>query len=132
MSLVKPKNFYPDNGVTDAAEVNANYSAFEGSLGTGTINEQNVRSEGVDLRQINNRPFHKYVNRLRNAYLLNIGDVPAAGAQYASYANTGTKEYPINHDETGATNTAIGKGTKLQINGTLGAEFEGEEFISVN
>jgi len=132
MAQVKPKNFYPTNGPTDSAEVNANYTAFQGSLGTGDINQQNVRSEGVDLRQLSNRPIEKYVAQLRNGYLLSIGAVPAVDARYQSFSLSGIKEYPINHDNTGTTNTGVNKGTKLRINGTAGAEFDGDDFISVN
>ena len=52
MAEVKLKTFYPDNGVVDSNEINANKNALQGSLGSGDINEQNVRSEGIDFRNI--------------------------------------------------------------------------------
>ena len=134
---VKPKNFYPANGVTDSAEVNANYNAFEGSLGTGQIDQENIRTEGIDYRNLHERPIHKYVAQTSNGYLLSIGDVAAADARYESYATltaspSGPNESPINHDETGTSNTTIGKGTKMRINGTAGAHLQGGETIHVN
>ena len=134
MANVKPKNFYPELGTTDATEVNNNYSAYVGSLGSGDINQENVRVEGIDERQLSERPVHKYISRTNNAYLLSLGSVPAAGARYQSYSVdvNEPKEVPINHDNTGATNTTVGKGTKTRINGTTGAIFEGGELIEVS
>ena len=134
MSEVKPKNFYPENGITDSGEVNANYNAFEGSLGANDINNENVRTEGIDLRNLGQRPIHKYIGQLNNGYLLSIGDVPAAGARYQSYSVdvNEPKEVPINHDSSGSTSTSIGDGTKLRVNGTAGASFEGGEVIHIS
>ena len=134
MSNVKPKNFYPELGIADATEVNQNYNAYVGSLGSGNINQENIRTEGIDERQLSQRPVHKYISRTRNAYLLSIGDVPAAGARYQSYSVdvNEPKEVPINHDSSGSTNTGIGQGTKTRINGTVGADFNGGELIEVS
>ena len=134
MSSVKPKNFYPDNGATSATEVNANYNAFVGSLGSGDINNENVRTEGIDLRNLGQRPIHKFIGQLNNGYFLSLGAVPSSDARYNSYSVdvNQPKEKPLNHDNTGTSNTTVGKGTKLRVNGTAGADFDGGEVIHVS
>ena len=133
MASVKPKTFYPENGVTDSAEVNANYNAYEGSLGNSDINNENIRTEGVDYRNLDERPIHSYVGLVTNNYKLAIGASPATGAIYLSNTESGGQnEYPINHDSAGNTNTGIGVGTKLQLNGTAGVPLHTVSHIHLN
>jgi len=134
MSEVKLKTFYPGNGPTDAAELNANNNALQGSLGTGDIDDENVRAEGIDFRNLS-EDLHVYsIGRLNNGYQLGLGNLPAVDARYNSYSVdvNEPKEVPINHDETGTTNTAISKGTKLRLNGTVGVALGGNELIRTN
>ena len=134
MAEVKLKTFYPDNGVVDSNEINANKNALQGSLGSGDINEQNVRSEGIDFRNISENLNIKEVGQLNNGYQLSGGTLPSADARYNSYSVdvNQPKEVPINHDNTGTSNTAVSKGTKLRLNGTAGHLCEAGELVSVN
>lgn len=134
MAEVKLKTFYPANGPTDAAEMNANNSALEGSLGgISGINQQNMRAEGIDRRNISQNLIVAAYGRLNNGYLINLGVTAAAGARYDSYSlDTSVRERPINHDSSGATSTAPGDGTKLRVVGTAGYECGGNELIRVN
>jgi hypothetical protein len=134
MAEVKLKTFYPDNGPVDSAEINANNNALEGSLGSGDIDEENMRSEGIDFRNLSESLHIREVGQLNNGYQLSFGTLPATDARYNSYSvdTNEPKEVPLNHDDTGTTNTAISKGTKLRLNGTAGVDLAGNELISVN
>jgi len=133
MAEVKLKTFYPENAVTDSAEMNANMNALEGSLGSGDIDETNVRAEGIDFRNLSESLHIAEIGQLNNGYQISFGTLPAADARYPSYSVdiNDPKELPINHDETGTTNTAVSKGTKLRINGTAGEDLTGAELITV-
>ena len=133
MAEVKLKTFYPENAVTDSAEMNANMNALEGSLGSGDIDEENVRAEGIDFRNLSESLHIADIGQLNNGYQISFGALPATGARYDSYSIdiNEPKEKPINHDDAGATNTAIGKGTKLRVNGTAGEDLTGAELITV-
>jgi hypothetical protein len=113
MGNVTLTTFYPNNGTTSATEVNANSSALNGS--TTGINQENIRNEGIDRIQINDVPTLKVINSQYNSYELALGNNNSANAKYDSYANYSVRESPINHDNTGTTNTAIGKGTKMYV-----------------
>ena len=134
MAEVKLVTFYPKNGVTDSTELNANNTALEGSLGSADINNQNVRAEGIDFRNIEETLHVAEIGQLNNGYQLAFGTLPAADARYPSYSLdiNDPKELPINHDETGTTNTAISKGTKLRLQGTAGQSLEGNELVRIN
>jgi hypothetical protein len=120
MGKIVTRDFYPDNGTTDATQVNTNYTtvAIEGSA----LNEDNIRVEGIDTRNLAGPAMILKSARLANGYDLDFPATPAAGAQYPFYTDSfppkvaGTPEWPINHDATGATNTAPGQGTKLVLN----------------
>tara|TARA_R110002153_G_scaffold225500_4_gene378147 strand:+ start:1540 stop:2646 length:1107 start_codon:yes stop_codon:yes gene_type:complete len=132
MAEVRLKTFYPENAVTDSAEMNANNNALEGSLAANTINAENVRAEGIDFRNLQESLHIKEIGQLNNGYTISFGTLPATGARYDSYSVdiNEPKEKPINHDETGATNTGVNKGTKLRLNGTAGVALTGAELIT--
>tara|TARA_R100001230_G_C5678935_1_gene185223 strand:+ start:151 stop:1254 length:1104 start_codon:yes stop_codon:yes gene_type:complete len=113
MGNVKLTTFYPDNGTTSATEVNANSSALASS--TSAINQENIRNEGIDRIQLNNMPLLKVINTQYNSYELATGGINSANSMYSSYANYSVRESPINHDNNGTTNTAVGKGTKMYV-----------------
>lgn len=132
MGTVKLQTFYPANNKALAAEVNANNNALEGSLGGLTkINEGNVRAEGIDRRNLSENLAVMEIQRLNNGYFESTAAVVQAGARYnsASVDVNQYKESPINHDNTGATNTAVQKGTKMRLNGTAGVSLSGNELI---
>ena len=113
MGNVTLNTFYPDNGTTNATEVNANSTALATS--TGALNAQNIRNEGIDRIQLNDMPTLKVINSQYNNYELALGNNNSANAKYSSYANYSVRESEINHDNTGTTNTAVGKGTKMYV-----------------
>ena len=121
MSIIKTTDFYPNNPVTDAAAVNANYTAV--ATGANLINKENIRVEGIDTRNIGSKSMVVAIAKQENGYNLTFPAIPAAGAQYPFYTEASpfggkvinTPEWPINHDNTGATNTAPGTGTKLSL-----------------
>jgi hypothetical protein len=130
MGNVTLTTFYPNNGTTDATEVNANSSALNGS--TSGLNAENIRSEGIDYRQLNGTITLISASIQQNGYQLSLGSNNSANAKYSSFANYSVKESEINHDNTGATNTVIGKGTKLQIGGAIGHPLVEGEIITIN
>ena len=134
MGSVKLQTFYPQNNTVQAVEINNNNAALEGSLGASDINEQNVRNEGIDRRNLGENLTVAEIGRLNNGYQIGTGGTVAAGARYDSYSVdvNQPKELPINHDENGATNTAVSKGTKLRLNGTAGQEVAGNELVRIN
>jgi len=56
MGRIKLKNFYPDNGTTDAAEANANNSAINGQ--STKIDGLNVKLQGIDMVNLADNPHH--------------------------------------------------------------------------
>lgn len=122
MGKIVIKDFYPDNGTTNAAQVNINYATISGQ--GSALNEDNIRVEGIDTRNLTGPAMVVKSVSLSNGYNLTFPAIPAAGAQYPFYTEAspyggkgaGVAEWPINHDATGATNTAPGQGTKLLIN----------------
>lgn len=122
MSKITTTDFYPNNPVTSAAAVNANYASF---LGSNTINSENVRVEGIDTRNVSGPSMVQYIGAADNGYNLTFPSPVSAGATYPFYTSTGggkgpnIAEFPINHDSTGATNTNPGFGTKLPIGTVL-------------
>lgn len=119
MSRAPITNFYPDNAVINATTLNNQYSSV--ATATALINQENVRFEGVDTRQIFTNPVLIYSKQLTNGYKLTVPATPAAGALYRAKADPAwpyggnVSEIPINHDTTGATNTVIGFGTKHNL-----------------
>ena len=120
MSRAPITNFYPDNPVIDVTALNNQYSSV--ATATGLINQENVRFEGVDTRQIFTNPVLINSQQISNGYTLTIPATPAADALYRAKADPAwpyggnVSEIPINHDSTGATNTNIGFGTKHNLN----------------
>lgn len=121
MSEVRTTDFYPNNPVTSAPAVNANYTAVQ--TGANLINKENIRVEGVDTRNVGGKSMVIAMAKQENGYNLTFPATPAAGAQYPFYTEASpfgvkvinTPEWPINHDSTGATNTAAGQGTKISF-----------------
>lgn len=122
MSQVRNTDFYPDNAITSASNVNGNYNRIQNAL--NDVDETNIRVEGIDTRNLIGPAMLLKSVKQTNGYSLAFPAVPAAGAQYPFYTEAspfggkaaGVAEWPINHDATGATNTAVGQGTKLLIN----------------
>lgn len=130
MSKITTTDFYPQNPVTSAPAVNAVYTSVQ--TGANTINKENVRVEGIDTRNIGSKSMVVAIAKQENGYNLTFPATPAAGAQYPFYSEASpfggkainTPEWPINHDNTGATNTAPGTGTKVVIGGAGGLSIE--------
>lgn len=129
MGSVKLETFYPNNGTATAAGVNQNSSALNGS--TSGLNKENLRNEAIDRIQIDEVPTLKVINTQYNSYELALGTNNSANAKYESYANYNTKESEINHDNTGTTNTAVGKGTKMYVPDAAGTQMEAGDLITV-
>ena len=129
MGNVRLDVFYPTNGTITAAGVNQNSSALNGS--TSGINEENVRTEGIDNKQLTGDLTIKEIAIQSNGYQLSLNTINSSDARYPSYANYTVKEAPINHDNTGTASTAIGKGTKLQVGGAAGYDLTEGEFITI-
>lgn len=131
MSNVKLQVFSPASSFANATEVNNNYNAINGS--SQSINEQNVRNEGIDFRNLKENLVIADIGQLNNPYFLSLGNTSAVDARYQSFSlDTSVRERPINHDSSGNTSTAIGDGTKLRVNGAAGFEFNGNELLRVN
>jgi len=138
MSRAAIQNFYPDNPVITDAALNAQYSAV--TTATTTINEQNTGFEGVDTRQIAVNPVIVYAGQFTNNYKLTIPSTPAAGSLYMAKSDpnwNGTyganvSEIPINHDSTGTKTTAIGNGTKYNLNVGIGVPIQIGDIIRID
>lgn len=121
MSEVRTTDFYPNNPLTSAPAVNTNYTAVQ--TGANLINKENIRVEGVDTRNVGGKSMVISMAKQENGYNLTFPAIPAAGAHYPFYTEASpfggkainTPEWPINHDATGATNTAAGQGTKISF-----------------
>ena len=129
MGNVKLTTFYPNNGTTSATEVNANSTALNGS--TSALNAENIRSEGIDHRQLTGALTLISGSTQSNGYQLTLGTINSANARYDSFANYSVKESAINHDNTGTTNTAVGKGTKMYVGGAIGHPLVEDEIITI-
>jgi hypothetical protein len=136
MSRANITNFYPDNPVIDVTALNGQYSQV--ATATGLINQENVRFEGIDTRQIFENPVLVYGKQFTNGYLLNVPATPAAGALYLAKSDPAwpyggaVSEIPINHDTTGATNTTLGFGTKFNLNVGVGVPVQIGDVIRID
>ena len=147
MGRVKLKNFYPDNGVTDAAEANANNNAINGQ--SQKLDGLNVKLQGIDMVNLADNPHHRGIFRQDNQAYASLGTAPSTynGWIYNAFTITGTPagqhysqtgsvnvdfEYPINHDNLFAINTNHSKGTKVQVNGSSGKSLQQFDKIQVN
>lgn len=136
MSRAAIINVYPDNGVITAAEVNGQYSAIQGA--STLLNEQNVRFEGVDTRQIGTNPVIIFCKQFTNSFKLSLPSTPPAGALYLAKSDPAwpyggnVSEIPINHDSTGVKNTALGNGTKFNLNVGTGVPIEVGDIIRID
>ena len=146
MGRIKLKNFYPDNGTTDAAEANANNSAINGQ--STKIDGLNVKLQGIDMVNLADNPHHRGIYRQDNGAYAALGTAPSTynGWIYNAFTISGTPagqhysqtgssnvdfEYPINHDNLFAINTAHSKGTKVQINGSSGTALKHHDKIQL-
>ena len=126
MGSVNLQLFYPNNSPTNATVMNNNGNAINGS--TSGLNQQNVRTEAIDYRNLNQSLTTLKVAKLQNGYFPAFGGSASAGATYNSFAlDTSTRERPINHDNTGATTTATNQGTKLALGS--GVALKGGELV---
>ena len=136
MSRANITNFYPDNPVIDATPLNNQYTQVQ--TATGLINQENVRFEGIDTRQINVSPVLVYSKQFTNNYKLTVPATPAAGSLYLAKADptwpygANVSEIPINHDATGAKNTTIGNGTKFNLNVGIGVPIQVGDIIRID
>lgn len=147
MSFIRRTNFYPDNQVTSATEVNANNNAINGS--TGRLDAFNVRIEGIDMVNLSGNPHIKWLGRVDNGAYASLGTAPStyngwiynaftipgtpAGQHYSQTGSiNATFDYPINHDNTFTINNAANVGTKLQVNSTTGIALEHHMKIQVD
>lgn len=136
MSRANITNFYPDNPVIDVTALNNQYSQV--ATATGLINQENVRFEGIDTRQIFENPVLVYAKQFTNGYLLTVPATPAAGALYLAKSDPAwpyggaVSEIPINHDTTGAKNTTLGFGTKFNLNVGIGIPVQIGDVIRID
>lgn len=141
------QQFYPGNNTTDAAAVNANNTAIQGST-TSNINGDNVRIEGIEMKNMKENPHIVYFDRQDNQAYEALGTIPSTyngwiynafsipgvfAGQHYSQIGTGNDdyEYPINHDNLFAINTNADKGTKMQINSTNGIALQQNQQIEI-
>lgn len=124
MSRATITNFYPENPVIDSVTLNNQYGQVQ--TATALINEQNVRFEGVDTRQIATNPVLVFGKQFTNDYKLTLGSAPAAGALYLAKADpawpygVNVSEIPINHNSSGTKTAIIGNGTKFNMAASTG------------
>jgi hypothetical protein len=136
MSRANITNFYPDNPVIDVTALNNQYSQV--ATATGLINQENVRFEGIDTRQIATSPILVHSQQISNGYLLTVPATPAAGALYLAKSDPAwpyggaVSEIPINHDSTGTKTTVIGNGTKFNLNVGIGVPIQVGDVIRID
>ena len=130
MGTVKITNYYDEQPITSATTQNANQSAITAS--TGALNEENIRIEGIDFRNLNTRGIRLFGTQYNDRAIATGQSLPTLGngALYYPFSSStsapsgihpgGELEHAVNHDNTGVINTAAGKGTKLQLNGSSG------------
>lgn len=133
MGTVKIETYYDGQPITSATTQNANQSAITAS--TSGLNQDNVRIEGIDFRNLNSRGIRIFDDQYNNREVAtgtNLGGLGLGCLYYpfsSSVATSGTHvggqyEHPVNHDNTGTISTAIGDGTKLQLNGSSGIQLQ--------
>jgi hypothetical protein len=136
MSTIVKQPVYPQNGTTNAATVNSDFSAI--ATATADINEQNVRQEGIDFRNIGFNPNIQYMDVQDNETQVDFfTDATTYSAwTYEAYSNAvggGTKEWALNHNSSPpVTSTSAGSGTKLQLNGAAGITPQPGDIIKIN
>ena len=121
---------WPDNNTTSASGVNSIYSDIQTQ--TGVIDSGNVRTEGIDTRNLVANQHVKWAGTQHNGCEFALGLSPyPAGAQYGDYATDGVRETPINHNQTGISSTVPGVGTKMQVNGTSGIALVANDIVRI-
>lgn len=136
MSRAPITNFFPDNPVIDAAPLNAQYSSV--ATATGLINQENVRFEGIDTRQIATSPIVVFSRQFSNGYKLTVPATPAAGSLYLAKSDPAwpygafVSEIPINHNASGLKNTSVGQGTKFNLNVGIGIPIQVGDIIRID
>jgi hypothetical protein len=137
MGSIKLKQFYPENGVTDAVEATANYTAIEGS--TAGLNAENVTSQALERDHFSMNGLHiKDSGWQTNGYELALGATVATDAKYPTVSNSNPTApdpsvtnlfanliYIVNHDENGVDSNVYGKGTKIPVGGLDGSNANG-------
>jgi len=138
MSRAVIQNFYPNNNVITDTDLNNQYGAVTSA--TTTVNQDNVRFEGIDTRQISSNPVLVIGKQFTNNYKLTLPATPAAGALYMAKSDpnwnatygANVSEIPINHDSTGTKTTIIGNGTKQLINGGNGVVLQDGDVVRID
>ena len=134
MGNIQLKQFYPDNGVTDATEATANYTAIEGS--TTSLNLDNVGAEALERAHFST-PFAMQVKDafwFSNGYELALGASVSTDATYPTVTNSNPTSpdagvtdlfaniiFIVNHDSTGTDSNVYNKGTKIPVGGMADA-----------
>ena len=136
MSKAPVINFYPQNPVVTASELNANWTGVQNA--TTDINADNVRWESIDIRQLDENPVLVNQSFRSNGYILGLPgakpDVP--GSEYYSYSDPilgpGTLEQPIQTTSAGVKSNLPGVGTKLVLNGATGVPLLDGDIIRID
>lgn len=137
MGNITLQKFYPHNNTATAAEVNANFTAVEGS--TTGLNQENVNAEGLIRPHFANGASATAYNKglsikhalfQQNGYYQAAGATLAANARYHSVTDTSIAtanktvyanvRQEINHNSSGVASTQQGIGTKIPVGGYVG------------
>ena len=147
MSNFNLKQFYPANGVISSTDVNQNNTDI--TTATSDINGDNIRIEGLEMKNFKENPHIIFFDRQdneayetwgsatpasHNGWIYNAFSIPGvfAGQHYSQIGTPNVDyEYPINHDNLFAINTNANKGTKMQVNSTTGIPLEFDQKILV-
>ena len=100
----KFSNNWPDNPIVEAATYNTIYSNLA-TVSAG-IGDGNVRTEGIDTRNIMEDPLVLFRGTQYNGYEGSLGASPIpAATNYGNFSDDATKESAINHNSGGFAST---------------------------
>ena len=132
MGNVTLQKFYPDNGTSSAADVNANYNAIAGS--TQGLNDENFSSQAFEREHFNMTGLVIQDARIQaNGYTKGLGTTLDAAAKYRaatdSTIGSGTDNctrfsdlvHRINHDANGTASNNYGEALNLAVGGPDGS-----------
>jgi hypothetical protein len=130
--ISKVSNNWPENPIVEAATYNTIYSELA-TVSAG-IGDGNVRTEGIDTRNIMEDPLVVFRGTQYNGYEGSLGASPIpAATNYGNFADDATKESEINHNSGGFTSTVPGQGTKLIIgDGTAGITLAAGDIVRLS
>lgn len=128
----KFSNNWPDNPKVEAATYNTIYSNLA-TVSAG-IGDGNVRTEGIDTRNIMADPLVLFRGTQYNGYEGSLGASPIpAATNYGNFSDDTTKESAINHNSGGFSSTVPGQGTKLVIgDGTSGITLAAGDIVRLS